>query len=93
MEGTPYNGAVQTTNNTLISNFTLHDLPAELCRQVMKTKKNMTSFVSIGFCPGAAQGAWKHAPVILLPRSDALLQAHPPYFFLTVQSTQAVSTT
>ena len=38
-----------------------------------------------------ARGAWKHAPIILLPRSDALLQAHPPYF-LTVQSTQAVST-
>ena len=45
----------------------------------MKTKENATSFISIGFCPGAAQGAWKHAPVIPLPKSDALLQAHPTF--------------
>ena len=68
------------TNNILISNFALHDLPAELRRQVMKTKGGTTSFVSIGFCPVAAQGAWKHAPIIPLPRSDAPLQAYPPYF-------------
>ena len=33
----------------------------------------------------------KHAPTILLPRHTALIQACPPYF-LTIQSTQAVST-
>ena len=38
-----------------------------------------TQDVSIGFYPGAACGAWKHAPIILLPRSDALLQAYPPF--------------
>ena len=46
----------------------------------MKTKEGATSFISIGFCPGVAWGAWKHAPVIPLPRHDALLQAYPSYF-------------
>ena len=38
-----------------------------------------TQDVSIGFYPGVACGNWKHAPVIPLPRSDALLQACPPF--------------
>ena len=63
----------------------------KLCRQVMKMKESVTSFISIGCFPGAARGAWKHAPVIPLPRSNALLQAYPPYF-LIIQSTQVVST-
>ena len=67
------------TNNILISNFALHEPPAELHQQVMKMKGGTTSFISIGFCPGVAQEAWKHAPIILLLRSDALLQAHPPF--------------
>ena len=45
----------------------------------MKTKGG-TSFASIGFYPGVAQGAWKHAPVIPLPRCDALLQHIHPIF-------------
>ena len=34
----------------------------------------------IGFYPGTARGAWKHAPIILLPRRTALLRALPPKF-------------
>ena len=33
---------------------------------------------SISFYPGAARGAWKHAPIIPLPRCTALLRAQPP---------------
>ena len=44
--------------------------------QIAHTHKD----VSIGFYPGAVRGAWKHAPVIPLPRHDALLRAYPPYF-------------
>ena len=32
-----------------------------------------TLAISIGHCPGAAWGAWKHAPIILLPRCIMLL--------------------
>ena len=41
----------------------------------MSCTPQQTSFASISFYPGAARGAWKHAPVIPLPRRDALLQA------------------
>ena len=36
--------------------------------------------ISIGLGLGAAWGAWKHAPIILMPRHNALIQACPPYF-------------
>ena len=35
---------------------------------------------SICLCLGAARGAWKHAPIILLPICNALIQhAHPVF--------------
>ena len=37
---------------------------------------------SISFYPGAAWGAWKHAPVIPLPRRTALFRASPPKFWV-----------
>ena len=42
-----------------------------------------TLTVSIGHCPGAAWGAWKHVPIIPLPRHTMLLNhaACSPCFF------------
>ena len=42
-----------------------------------------TLTVSIGHYPGAAQGAWKHVPIILLPRCTMFLNhaACSPCFF------------
>ena len=56
-----------------------------------KTIISETWCISICLCPGAAWEAWKHAPIILLPRCNALIQACPPYFS-SIQSTQVVST-
>ena len=36
--------------------------------------------VSICLCLGAAWGAWKHAPIIPLPRHNALIQHVHPVF-------------
>ena len=41
---------------------------------------------SISFYPGAARGAWKHAPIIPLPRCTALLRAQPPKNFRSTKS-------
>ena len=46
----------------------------QLLSIVMGSKQPIhTKNVSIGLYPGAARGAWKHAPVVPLPRHDALL--------------------
>ena len=53
-----------------------------ICRRSI-LKYNIISetwFVSISLCPGMAQGAWKHAPIIPLPNYHALmLHAHPTF--------------
>ena len=56
-----------------------HNLFPRYCDRIRIAHTQKT--VSISLCPGAAQGAWKHAPIIPLPRHNALIQACPPYFF------------
>ena len=48
----------------------------------MKEMLGITN-VSICLCPGAAWGAWKHAPINPLPNYHALiLHARPTFFFI-----------
>ena len=53
--------------------------PQSICVILVSNAPQQTSFASISFYPGVAQGAWKHTPIILLPRCHALLQAYPPF--------------
>ena len=55
-------------------------------------KKNVRhNNVSIGLCPGAARGAWKHAPIILLPNYHALILHAHPIFSCDIQNTPLVN--
>ena len=56
------------------------------CYQVSLEKKIFRINISIGHCPGAAQGAWKHAHIISMPQVSCLYNPSAcPIIFLTPQ--------
>ena len=74
--------SVRKNNDEMRELLGIHDVSiGHLSGIVMGSEQPMhKKIVSIGLYPGVARGAWKHAPIIPLPRHDALLRAHPPYF-------------
>ena len=78
-------------HGVLISNLALGAWPASLLAKYEGNTGQNTlcqigitpmQVASISFYPGVARGAWKHAPIIPLPRCTALLQAPPPKFWI-----------
>ena len=66
------------------------DFNPNYCKGLQTTHQPTHDNVSICHCPGVAWGAWKHAPIISLPRCNALNTACSPCF--DNLNTQAVST-
>ena len=66
--------------------------PSTKARQGRTTSVLQQTSCFLQFLSRLAQGAWKHAPVILLPRCTALLWAQPPKISDEPKHTHVVST-
>ena len=66
------------------------DFTLNHCKGLQTAHQPTHDNISICHCPGAAQRGWKHAPIIPLPRHNALNTACLPCF--DNLNTQAVST-
>ena len=56
------------------------DFNLNYCKGLQTAHQPTHDNISICHCPGAAWGAWKHAPIIPLPRQNALNTACSPCF-------------